>query len=190
MVSSLLIITIRVVHPRADKNKMTSSSSRFFAFGPKIKIPLQHAFVETRLSLGFVNLKPVVPGHVLICPKRVVEKYDECTDEEISDFMQLSKRVGVVLKRAFDASSLTLTVQDGKEAGQTVPHVHVHVMPRKVGDFERNDDVYEAIEKAGEHEGERKACVDAEEDRVARTSEVMEKEAQWLRSMLKGRSGM
>ena len=35
--------------------------------------------------------------------------------------------------------------QDGPEAGQTVPHVHVHVLPRRAGDFENNDEVYDAI---------------------------------------------
>ena len=35
--------------------------------------------------------------------------------------------------------------QDGKSAGQTVEHVHVHVIPRKTGDFERNDDIYDEV---------------------------------------------
>uniref|UniRef100_A0A4W5MCB1 Fragile histidine triad diadenosine triphosphatase n=1 Tax=Hucho hucho TaxID=62062 RepID=A0A4W5MCB1_9TELE len=37
--------------------------------------------------------------------------------------------------------------QDGPEAGQTVKHVHVHVLPRKAGDFERNDNVYDELQK-------------------------------------------
>jgi HIT domain len=39
-------------------------------------------------------------------------------------------------------------VQDGANAGQTVPHIHVHVLPRKLGDFEPNDKVYDAIDAA------------------------------------------
>ena len=35
--------------------------------------------------------------------------------------------------------------QDGAQAGQTVPHVHVHILPRKSGDFENNDEVYDAV---------------------------------------------
>ncbi len=38
--------------------------------------------------------------------------------------------------------------QDGPQAGQTVPHVHIHVLPRRVGDFEKNDEIYDAIDDA------------------------------------------
>ena len=36
--------------------------------------------------------------------------------------------------------------QDGQHAGQSVPHVHIHILPRRPGDFEKNDDVYDAID--------------------------------------------
>ena len=38
-----------------------------------------------------------------------------------------------------------ITYQDGPQAGQTVPHVHIHVIPRKKGDFEKNDEIYDAV---------------------------------------------
>lgn len=41
-----------------------------------------------------------------------------------------------------------LAPQDGPHSGQTVPHVHVHILPRKPGDFEHNDQVYDAIDEA------------------------------------------
>ena len=37
-------------------------------------------------------------------------------------------------------------MKDGQHAGQSVPHVHVHILPRRPGDFEKNDDVYDAID--------------------------------------------
>lgn len=40
---------------------------------------------------------------------------------------------------------MLLFFQDGAQAGQTVPHVHVHILPRKLGDFENNDEVYDVV---------------------------------------------
>ena len=74
---------------------MTSSRTTHFQFGDAISISPKHVFYETPLSFAFVNLKPVVPGHVLVCPKRIVEKYEEMTTEEISDAMSVSQKVAV-----------------------------------------------------------------------------------------------
>lgn len=77
-----------------------------------------------------VNLKPVVPGHVLLSPKRVVARFAELSPEEVADLWTLAQRVGAAIEPHFGASSLTLAIQDGPQAGQTVPHVHVHILPR------------------------------------------------------------
>jgi len=44
--------------------------------------------------------------------------------------------------------SVALKSQDGPQAGQTVPHVHIHIIPRKAGDFEKNDEIYDAVDTA------------------------------------------
>ena len=87
----------KVVRRRASSSttKMTSSRTTHFQFGDAISISPKHVFYETPLSFAFVNLKPVVPGHVLVCPKRIVEKYEEMTTEEISDAMSVSQKVAV-----------------------------------------------------------------------------------------------
>ncbi|XP_023056384.1 bis(5'-adenosyl)-triphosphatase isoform X2 [Piliocolobus tephrosceles] len=63
---------------------------------------------------------------------------------------QVTQRVGTVVEKHFHGTSLTFSMQDGPEAGQTVKHVHVHVLPRKTGDFHRNDSIYE---KFAENDG-------------------------------------
>ncbi|KYO25041.1 bis(5'-adenosyl)-triphosphatase [Alligator mississippiensis] len=55
--------------------------------------------------------------------------------------------VGNVVEKHFCGTSLTISIQDGPEAGQTVKHVHVHVLPRRAGDFSRNDSVYDELER-------------------------------------------
>ena len=89
------VVLRRRASSSSSTTKMTSSRTTHFQFGDAISISPKHVFYETPLSFAFVNLKPVVPGHVLVCPKRIVEKYEEMTTEEISDAMSVSQKVAV-----------------------------------------------------------------------------------------------
>ncbi|CAL8335746.1 unnamed protein product [Merluccius merluccius] len=104
-------------------------------------------FLRTEFSFALVNRKPVVPGHVLVCPLRPVERFRDLLPEEVADLFSTTQRVANLVERHFNATSLTIAIQDGPEAGQTVKHVHVHVLPRRVGDFERNDSIYDELQK-------------------------------------------
>jgi hypothetical protein len=84
----------RYQNPRRVMSTSSSSKESIqFQFSSKINIPPSHVFYETPLSFAFVNIKPVVPGHVLVVPKRIVEKFEEMTTEEITDVMSTSQRV-------------------------------------------------------------------------------------------------
>lgn len=81
------------------------------------------------LSLAFVNLKPIVPGHILVISRRVVPTLGELTVEELHDLWHTVREVQALVQECHSAPCSTLGVQDGKDAGQSVPHVHVHVLP-------------------------------------------------------------
>ncbi|XP_041743579.1 bis(5'-adenosyl)-triphosphatase isoform X1 [Coregonus clupeaformis] len=117
-----------------------------FRFGQHV-IKASAVFLQTELSFALVNRKPVVPGHVLVCPLRPVERFRDLRPDEVADLFTTTQRVADLVEKHFQASSLTIAIQDGPEAGQTVKHVHVHVLPRKAGDFERNDNVYDELQK-------------------------------------------
>lgn len=149
-----------------------NEGNREFRFGADVVLSAGVVFAETPLSFAFVNRKPVLPGHVLVAPKRLVSRMKEMSAAEVSDLFLLSQRVSSVVESHFAATACTLCVQDGPNAGQTVAHVHAHVLPRRSGDFERNDDIYEEL--ANHDKGE-------EAGKGWRTKEVMEKEAKDLR---------
>ncbi|XP_021352210.1 nitrilase homolog 1-like isoform X1 [Mizuhopecten yessoensis] len=109
-------------------------------------IPSSCVFHRTPTCFCFVNIKPVVLGHVLVSTMRRVERLGELTQTELSDLFSVVQRVAGVVEQHYGASSLTVSVQDGPQAGQTVKHVHVHVMPRKAGDFEQNDEIYTKLQ--------------------------------------------
>ncbi|OPJ81009.1 bis(5'-adenosyl)-triphosphatase [Patagioenas fasciata monilis] len=87
------------------------------------------------------------PSDVLVCPLRPVERFRDLNPEEVADLFHTAQRVSNVVEKHFCSTSLTIAIQDGPEAGQTVKHVHVHILPRKAGDFSRNDDVYEELQR-------------------------------------------
>ena len=86
-----------------------------------------------------------LPVDILVSPLRSVERFADLTVEEVSDLFVCVHRIAPVLQRLHSAPSLTIAVQDGEHAGQTVPHVHVHMLPRKHGDFPHNDDIYNQV---------------------------------------------
>lgn len=102
-----------------NKNSLFPDNLEDLKFGPNT-IPASTIFLHTQHSFAFVNLKPVLPGHVLVSPKRLVERLHDLTDIETSDLFNVAKRVQKVLEDFYGVQSATLCVQDGPAAGQTV----------------------------------------------------------------------
>ncbi|OXB78715.1 UNVERIFIED_CONTAM: hypothetical protein H355_002680 [Colinus virginianus] len=62
----------------------------------------------------------ILPSDVLVCPLRPVERFRDLCPEEVADLFRTAQRVGSAVEKHFCATSLTITIQDGPEAGQTV----------------------------------------------------------------------
>jgi diadenosine tetraphosphate (Ap4A) HIT family hydrolase len=218
--SSLLLSTVVSWTTITITTTMSASNNvgdmRFGTFS----IPASHIFYKSPLgAAAFTNLRPIVPGHVLIIPERCVRTLQELTLEEYVDMWVTVRHVQTALQRAeataaaqphdsagsFEGTTTTSTttststtlafnvaVQDGQAAGQSVPHVHVHILPRRNGDFERNDDVYDALEtwaprprpRCDDDKLSNKLQVLEDEDRVDRTPEQMAQEAALYRSVV------
>lgn len=116
-------------------------------FGPFLVTP--QVFHLTPLSFALVNLKPILPGHVLVSPRRVVARVRDLTPAETADLFLTTRRVANMVERVYGATSLNIAIQDGKDAGQSVPHVHTHIIPRKRTDLDHmggTDAVYELMD--------------------------------------------
>ncbi|XP_027335444.1 bifunctional bis(5'-adenosyl)-triphosphatase/adenylylsulfatase FHIT-like [Abrus precatorius] len=164
-------------------------AGEYYDFGPH-KIHHSSVFHTSDLSFAFVNLRPAVPGillphlfylHVLVCPKREAKRVADLTDDETIDLWCIAKKLGRQLESYHKASSLTFCIQDGPQAGQSVPHVHIHILPRKNDDFENNDDIYDEINEK-EKELNRELGVDKE--RRDRSLEEMAIEADEYRKFV------
>ncbi|KAG0150409.1 hypothetical protein CROQUDRAFT_29490, partial [Cronartium quercuum f. sp. fusiforme G11] len=79
---------------------------------------------------------------VLVIPKRKeIKRFIELNEMELHDLFKSVKLIGKVIEEAYKAKSLTISIQDGPFAGQSVPHLHVHILPRHPQDFTPNDKV-------------------------------------------------
>lgn len=111
-------------------------------FGP-FKLDPRQVFLVSRsgLSAALVNLKPLVPGHVLVIPTRPhgggpgspggkdVGRYADLTREEAEDLWDTVRQVQRLVLPCYAAPASQIGLQDGPDSGQSVPHVHVHILP-------------------------------------------------------------
>jgi histidine triad (HIT) family protein len=90
--------------------------------------------VENERAYAFLDINPLVRGHVLVVPKRHAERVADLLPEDAAALLQLAQHVVRRQEKALGMQGATLAVNDGRAAGQEVPHVHLHVVPRTEGD--------------------------------------------------------
>ncbi|XP_045688258.1 bis(5'-adenosyl)-triphosphatase isoform X1 [Phyllostomus hastatus] len=122
---------------------------------------------KTKKAVTAMNTCPNFTADVLVCPLRPVERFRDLHPDEVADLFQATQKVGTVVEKHFQGTSLTFSMQDGPEAGQTVKHVHIHVLPRKAGDFHRNDSIYDELQKHDKEEEDSPALWRSEEEMAA-----------------------
>lgn len=94
----------------------------------------RQTFYEDEHVAALYTHRPIFPGHALIIPKRHVERFEHLTDTEMAHISQVLKKVDLAAKKIFNTSAYILLQKNGREAGQSVPHVHFHYIPRTSGD--------------------------------------------------------
>ena len=91
---------------------------------------------ESELTLFLRDGFPVSPGHTLVVPGRHVASFFEVTETGQVELMTALAAAKEVLDREFSPDSYNVGINDGPAAGQSVPHVHIHLIPRYSGDSE------------------------------------------------------
>ena len=89
---------------------------------------------EDALTLAFMDIGQVTPGHVLVATKRHAATLLDLTHEEAGAVMQAAQQIAKAQQAAFAPAGITLLQANGAAGGQTVAHFHVHVVARDPGD--------------------------------------------------------
>lgn len=95
--------------------------------GPAVRV------CENDHALAFMDLMPQVDGHTLVVPKDKAENLHDADPEVLAETIKLVQVVAGAVKRAFDAPGIMIAQLNGAAAGQTVFHLHFHILPRFEG---------------------------------------------------------
>ena len=93
------------------------------------EIPASRVY-EDEVTLAFMDLGQLNPGHTLVAVKRHAATLLDLTPDEAAAAMRTAHRVAQAVHKAFDPPGITLLQCNGKVADQTVFHFHIHVVPR------------------------------------------------------------
>ncbi len=83
---------------------------------------------------AILDVGPAARGHVIIIPKKHAENIYELEDEDAAKVFPIAKKIATALKKTYDCDGVNVLQNNGKAAGQTVFHLHVHVVPRYYSD--------------------------------------------------------
>lgn len=155
----------------------------------------RQVFFRSKYCYALVNLKPIVEGHVLLVPYNTnIIRFNQLNDEESIDYMKSLQIITRFLTWNYRCDSLNIAIQDGPESGQSVPHLHTHLIPRYKQDDFQNDKIHETLENIDlikDFESRRLRFLDTnnrfvvkDEDRSVRSDEQMELEANRLKNQL------
>lgn len=98
-------------------------------------IPPERVMASGDLAFAVADEFPVTPGHALVCPKRHIASLFEANDAEVAAMFGLLRAIRANLADAPNPpDGFTVGVNDGEAAGQTIPHLHIHIIPRRTGD--------------------------------------------------------
>lgn len=83
---------------------------------------------------AFLDVFPRSEGHTLVVPSNPVQRISDLSMHELGELFEGVKRTQAILGAYFQSTDFTVVVHDGPLAGQEIPHVHVHIIPRLEGD--------------------------------------------------------
>jgi diadenosine tetraphosphate (Ap4A) HIT family hydrolase len=103
---------------------------------PFCTLPQSQNELENNTAKAIYDLYPVQKGHLLIVPKRHIQSYFDATEDEILGIHQLIKQGKDIIDKKYNPDGYNIGVNIGEYGGQTVMHLHFHLIPRYKGDIE------------------------------------------------------
>ncbi len=119
--------------PAGEGNKtlMSYDPDNSFAKILKGELPCIKIYEDSQ-TLAFMDIMPQADGHVLIVPKESASTIVDLSVDGITACIRVTRRIAIAVQVALSAPGVMIVQLNGAAAGQTVPHVHFHVIPRSL----------------------------------------------------------
>jgi ATP adenylyltransferase len=112
------------------------ASTHTAASCPFCDLPEDRVFAQDELAVALWDRYPVCPGHALIIPRRHIPTWFDATEPEQSALLALVNAAKPVIDRRHRPDGYNIGINSGAAAGQTVFHLHIHLIPRFLGDVD------------------------------------------------------
>jgi histidine triad (HIT) family protein len=89
---------------------------------------------ENENAIAFLDAFPLTAGHTLVITKKHYAKLQEVELDQMAYLFNLIHKILPPIEKGTGVQSTLIAIHNGKEAGQVIPHLHVHIVPRKAGD--------------------------------------------------------
>jgi bis(5'-adenosyl)-triphosphatase len=100
------------------------------------------AFITSPNFMAVYDISPMLPGHTLIIPFEHIESLHKLEKEKLAEFFQFARMVTKGLCEFLDTDAFDWSIQEKEEAGQSVSHLHLHIIPRTKNDLPNASDWY------------------------------------------------
>ncbi|MFL6690042.1 MAG: HIT family protein [Alphaproteobacteria bacterium] len=111
---------------------MPYDTSNAFAKILRGELPCVRVY-EDEHTLAFMDIMPSVDGHTLVIPKAPAKEIFDLSADGVAALMRTTQKVAKAVKRGLNCSGLMLVQLNGTAAGQSIPHLHFHILPREEG---------------------------------------------------------
>jgi len=120
------------INERKNSEPMAYDKNNIFAKILRGEVPSFKVYEDDK-TLAFMDVMPQAPGHTLVIPKFEAENILDLDPDYASALIRATQKVAAAVKKAFSAPGLMLAQLNGEAAGQTVFHIHMHIIPRSSG---------------------------------------------------------
>jgi histidine triad (HIT) family protein len=97
------------------------------------KIPAR-MIMENKSAIAILDAFPLAAGHTLVIPKSHYSKVQDMSEQDAIAVFEVTWKLASAVEAGSQANASTIAIHNGREAGQEIPHMHVHIVPRKKDD--------------------------------------------------------